>query len=82
MVLLNAAKRARMVSSTINQNQGGGNKKAGLPYVIGRTASTQSHLGKKSGNCPLSNMVNNASNAPEQRPIGSVSHVPRLNFTP
>jgi hypothetical protein len=36
MGLSNAATRARNYNSIINQNQGGGNKKAGLPYQIGR----------------------------------------------
>ena len=37
MVLLNASKRSReAVRSSININQGGGSKKAGFPYQIGR----------------------------------------------
>ena len=40
MVLMNAGKRARNMSSIVNQNQGGGNKKAGFPYIVGRTAWT------------------------------------------
>lgn len=38
MGLSNAASRARLYDSTINQNQGGGSKKAGFPYMVGRTA--------------------------------------------
>lgn len=34
MVLYNSAKRARMVTSTSNQPQGGGSKKAGLPPMV------------------------------------------------
>ena len=37
MGLSNAAKRARLYDVTINQNQGGGSKKAGFPYQVGRT---------------------------------------------
>ncbi len=33
-------KRTRSMSSLINQNQGGGNKKAGLPYQIGRETNS------------------------------------------
>ena len=40
MVLYNAAKRARNATSIVNQNQGGGEKKAGFPYQIGRTTAT------------------------------------------
>jgi hypothetical protein len=36
MGLSNAASRARNYGRTINANQGGGSKKAGLPYQIGR----------------------------------------------
>lgn len=36
MGLPNSAKRASLYSQTINQNQGGGNKKAGFPYMVGR----------------------------------------------
>jgi hypothetical protein len=39
-MLYNASKRARNATSTTNRNQGGGNKKAGLPYQIGRESYT------------------------------------------
>jgi len=38
MGLSNAASRARNYDQTINKNQGGGMKKAGFPYLVGRTA--------------------------------------------
>jgi predicted chitinase len=38
MGLSNAAKRARLYDLTINQQQGGGNKKAGFPYLVGRSS--------------------------------------------
>jgi hypothetical protein len=41
-MLYNASKRSRNVGHTLlNIEQGGGEKKAGLPYIIGRTANTQ-----------------------------------------
>jgi hypothetical protein len=40
MGLSNASKKARSYSQTINQNQGGGNKKAGFPHMIGRETNT------------------------------------------
>jgi hypothetical protein len=40
MGLSNSAKKANSYSQTINQNQGGGNKKAGFPYMIGRSWQT------------------------------------------
>ena len=36
MGLSNAASRARNYNVIVNSNQGGGNKKAGLPHQIGR----------------------------------------------
>jgi hypothetical protein len=47
MVLSNAAKRARYQNTIMVQNQGGGSKKAGLPYQIGRTAWSEIYLGNK-----------------------------------
>jgi hypothetical protein len=44
MVLLNASSRARNAGQTINQNQGGGNKKAGFPHQIGRESWTSMFL--------------------------------------
>ena len=45
MGLSNASKRGRNYSQTINQNQGGGSKKAGLPYQIGRESYTSVIMG-------------------------------------
>ena len=49
MGLSNAAKRARFYTSTVNQNQGGGSKKAGFPYMIGRSSWSTIALGAGSG---------------------------------
>ena len=38
-MVLSGSKRTTYVSSIVNQNSGGGPKKAGLPYQIGREAS-------------------------------------------
>lgn len=38
MVLFNASSRSRNVGSTTHRPQGGGDKKAGFPYQIGREA--------------------------------------------
>jgi len=40
MGLSNAASRARNSTLIVNQNQGGGNKKAGFPYMVGRDTQT------------------------------------------
>ena len=40
MVYLNSSSRSRNAGSLVNQSQGGGNKKAGFPYQIGRESYT------------------------------------------
>ena len=45
MGLSNAASRARNYDQIINRNQGGGDKKAGFPYQVGRTSWTSIALG-------------------------------------
>ena len=49
MGLSNAASRARNYDLTINQNQGGGSKKAGFPYIVGRGWRTNIAFGTKEG---------------------------------
>lgn len=44
MGLSNASSRARNYSATANQNQGGGNKKAGFPGQVGRGSWTSIFL--------------------------------------
>ena len=40
MVYLNSSSRSRNAGSLVNRTQGGGDKKAGLPYQIGRESYT------------------------------------------
>lgn len=52
--MFSSSSRARMMSNAItDQNQGGGEKKAGLPYQIGRDSWVSIYFGQKpqSGNC-------------------------------
>jgi len=54
MGLSNAASRARNYTASVNQNQGGGSKKAGFPFIIGRTANITRQLdctNAKNNNC-------------------------------
>ena len=44
MVLYNASNRSRRVASLITHNQGGGDKKAGFAYQIGRSSWTSQFL--------------------------------------
>jgi hypothetical protein len=45
MVLSNAPQRVTRVSSLVNATSGGGSKKGGLPYQIGRSWRTSIALG-------------------------------------
>lgn len=44
---MNASIKARRVSSITNQNQGGGSKKAGFPYQVGRTMWSEIYIDRK-----------------------------------
>ena len=79
MVLMNGSKRARYVSSITNQAQGGGSKKAGFPYQVGRSSWTSVVLNTAdpiSGRCcslrkMQMNLFPRAANI--SRPIGATS---------
>jgi hypothetical protein len=79
MGLSNAASRARNYDLTINQNQGGGNKKAGFPYLIGRTAWNSIYLQANNYStrcCKLSQLQFTVNpNVRQSRPTGSDSRV-------
>lgn len=54
MVLSNASKKSRYSASISNNKQGGGNKKAGFPYQVGRSSATSIALNSTdpvSGHC-------------------------------
>lgn len=76
MVYYNAAKRARYATSTSNQNSGGGDKKAGLPYMIGRGYWTSIFLESTdpmAGRCCTLKKINMTMKISNQsRNIGSV----------
>jgi hypothetical protein len=74
MVLLNASSRSRNVARLVVQDQGGGEKKAGLPYLVGRTASSSMFIDKDFGKCdlpslklPISSIVN------QSRSVGNLA---------
>ena len=71
--LSNGSKRSRY-GQTVNQNQGGGSKKAGFPYQVGRTMWTNISFNKnvvKSICCKIYNLNNGLFNVRQSRPIGS-----------
>jgi hypothetical protein len=51
MTLYNAASRARNVGRLVNQNSGGGSKKAGLFPTVGNDSWTSLAYGKVPGKC-------------------------------
>jgi hypothetical protein len=77
MGLSNAASRARNYNQTINQKQGGGNKKAGAPYQVGRSMWSSIFV----DNQLLPNLqVTKNPNVRINRPMGSTLHVPYWKF--
>ena len=75
MGLSNAAKRARTYTAITNRNQGGGDKKAGLPPQVGRTAWESIYLQCNSYQvrcCQLKTLQFTANpNVRQSRPTGS-----------
>ena len=71
--LSNGSKRSRY-GQTVNQNQGGGNKKAGFPYQIGRTMWTNIALNTNiaTGKCCKLSSVNSLifTKVHQSRPVG------------
>lgn len=69
MVLMNASSKARHASSIANQDAKGGNKKAGLPALVGRTAGESIALHRTSQNLTMLRNPVTATSKPS-RPIG------------
>jgi hypothetical protein len=75
---MNSSTKARNVSSLVNQNTGGGNKKAGLAYQVGRESYTSVIMGTKTGIinnncCSLKKLqLTFNPNVKISRPVGSV----------
>ena len=44
-MVLSGSKRVSATSSIVNQSSGGGSKKAGLPYQVGKDAYAAIHIG-------------------------------------
>lgn len=75
MGLPNASKKARNYTSTSNQNQGGGDKKAGLAYQVGRGYMVENWFYQNAVNRPLSQLQNIVFPlATITRPIGRINN--------
>ena len=88
MGLSNASKRARNYNVIINANQGGGNKKAGLPYQIGRGTWTSIFFHATdpvNGNCCTQKQQMTMRFTPssyQARPTGGSVTVGQANYKP
>jgi hypothetical protein len=70
--MFRGSNKAQMGSNTMTvQNQGGGKKKAGFPYQVGRTQHTAIAFSEQPGLGNLNFMRRNAFTANISRPIGS-----------
>ena len=69
MVLMNASSKARHASSIVNKDTKGGNKKAGLPGLIGRTSGESIALNRTSQNLTMLRKPVVSTTKPS-RPIG------------
>ena len=79
--MFSSSSRARMYSNAItDQNQGGGDKKAGFPYQVGRDSWVSIYFGQKpqTGNCctraSLANTLVFTRNT--VRPVGNDARIP------
>jgi len=71
MGLSNASKKARNYTSTSNQDQGGGAKKAGFAYQVGRGYMVENWFDQNGVNRPLPQLQNTVFPlATITRPIG------------
>ena len=72
MVLSNAPRRVVYSASRLNQNQGGGSKKAGFPYIIGRDTNTRIAFAERGMIRPLHVFtIPLVSNVRQSRPVSS-----------
>lgn len=62
-------KRTASIASISNQNQGGGSKKAGFPYLVGRDSWTSIAFRRIPQNLSILQMTMNP-NVRQSRPIG------------
>ena len=76
MVLMNGAVRARRAASLSNQNQGGGNKKAGL--VPTATLTEETWIAYNINGLPKSNAFMNITVNPNVRPSRPVGSRPMI----
>jgi hypothetical protein len=78
MGLSNGSSRARNYGQTINRSQGGGNKKAGLPFQIGRTTWDSVFMRSEKQSLARLQITKNP-NVRASRPMGSTINAPYWN---
>lgn len=80
-MVYSASKRAAYISSLVNSNQGGGNKKPGLFPQVGKDSWTSIYYGQKPGSCFTLTCLRRpraSDNACVSRPVGSLVVNPRF----
>lgn len=70
-MVLSGSKKASSIASITNQSTRGGNKKAGFPATVGRTASVTIALDQTSQNSTVLKLPD-GTNACSSRPIGTL----------
>lgn len=79
MVYMNGGKNARLITSIVNQNQGGGSKKAGFPGLIGRDSWTSIFYQSNGVNCCTLkgyNTLRLTYSVSQSRPVGMDARIP------
>jgi hypothetical protein len=69
--LSNSSKKSRDYAATTNQNQGGGDKKGGLPYQVGRSWHFNGFLKEHQSANNLTSLKKTFVFANSSRPVGS-----------
>lgn len=79
-MVYSGTKRAAYISSLVNSNQGGGNKKPGLFPQVGKDSWTSIYYGEKPGSCLTLTCLNRARGGRVcvSRPVGSLVVNPRF----
>ncbi len=78
MVLSNGTSKAKSISSIVNQSQGGGNKKAGIPPA--RTAAVNVAFALRGYQQTADRLATTANpNVCLSRPTGTIANIPRFN---
>lgn len=74
-MVLSGPKRVTQISAITNINQGGGSKKAGFPYQIGRGSYSSVFLGENRQSLPMMAMTMLKTPPHQNIPVGFGHHI-------